>query len=676
MRASLILLVLAFAAPAPVFAAAPRSPAVAAPDGARCLPLAGALEILEDPSGDLAVEAVAAPDRVGWRPDPDATMHFPPTPPVVWGRFTVGPGERSWLTVRTWGTHLQLWAAAPADDPRGWQLVREIRPDRFDSYNLTSWLPLDLDPAAPRTFLIRAQSAWHLILDLAVCSDAGAIRADQTRTLRLGLGAGVLLMMAVLNLALFLWVRDRTSLYFALFELSATAYLVNGSILPVVLPSHWIPGISAFVVGNLVVWSTAFARSFLLTARFLPWLDRFLRGYLVAALILVVLMPFLPGTALYGFSLALGWAAPLAAVLPGILLWRRFRPARLYLPAWGLFGTAALLQTVTGSRLELHTLDVFLVGAVLNAVLVSLAGVDRMRTLREERRRLREEMARAEEERREVERRMMRADRMAALGVVVAGVAHEINNPNNFIHFNLPILRKYLEAMTPSLEQAAAADPDLRLLGLSWPEFREDLDRLIDDMEHGTRRISAIVAALRNHSRLDDVVTRRPGTLRPVVDRVATLVGRQVGRMVRRFEVDVPEGLPPIAMDTGRIEQALINLVVNAGQAADKPDAWIRLSARPGPDGTTVQVRVEDNGTGIAPEILPRIFDPFFTTKGRESGTGLGLGIVERIVAEHEGRITVDSTVGLGTCFTVELPVARATSPGDPRPEPDERRGP
>jgi len=106
----------------------------------------------------------------------------------------------------------------------------------------------------------------------------------------------------------------------------------------------------------------------------------------------------------------------------------------------------------------------------------------------------------------------------------------------------------------------------------------------------------------------------------------------------------------------------LINLVINAGQAADEEDSWVRLSAGPSADQPGwVELQVEDNGAGIPPKILDRIFEPFFTSKGRDQGTGLGLSISHRIVEEHGGRIEVESTVGEGTCFTVLLPAATRT---------------
>jgi signal transduction histidine kinase len=134
------------------------------------------------------------------------------------------------------------------------------------------------------------------------------------------------------------------------------------------------------------------------------------------------------------------------------------------------------------------------------------------------------------------------------------------------------------------------------------------------------------------------------------------LVGKQVEKMVKRFEVDVEADLPPVVANEGKIEQVLINLIINAGQAADKLDSWVKVAGRRVENARQVELVVEDNGCGIPEEIIDRIFDPFFTTKGRDAGTGLGLSISQRIVEEHGGKLSVSSRAGEGSRFVILLP--------------------
>ena len=260
-------------------------------------------------------------------------------------------------------------------------------------------------------------------------------------------------------------------------------------------------------------------------------------------------------------------------------------------------------------------------------------------------------------ERKQAEQQMLRADKMAALGQIIAGVAHEINNPNNFIVFNLPILKRYMEAIHPLLDRQAESQPALKILNMPYDAFWDDLYKLLANMEHGSQRITGIVAELKNYIRSHEAEDRRPADLRQIIQQVMILVGKQVGKMVKRFDVSIAESLPAVAVNAGKIEQVLINLIINAGQAADKEDSWVRVTAQA--SGEFVEIKVEDNGCGIPEETINRIFDPFFTTKSRDAGTGLGLSIAQRIIEEHGGKITVSSELGRGSCFTVQLPISR-----------------
>ncbi len=259
----------------------------------------------------------------------------------------------------------------------------------------------------------------------------------------------------------------------------------------------------------------------------------------------------------------------------------------------------------------------------------------------------------------QAEMQMFRADKMAALGQIIAGVAHEINNPNNFIYFNLPILKRYIEAVRPLLDRCAEDDPDLRILNMPYRVFLEDTDKLIENMQHGSERITGIVSELKNYIRSHEVEDRKPESLDLVIQHVMALVGKQVRKMVKRFDVEVEKDLPLVPMNAGKIEQVLINLVINAGQSANKENSRVSLSAFRDRDGDPfVHLVVEDNGSGVPRNLLSKIFDPFFTTKGRDSGTGLGLAISQRIVEEHGGKIRVESREGQGTRFTIRLPIA------------------
>ncbi len=252
---------------------------------------------------------------------------------------------------------------------------------------------------------------------------------------------------------------------------------------------------------------------------------------------------------------------------------------------------------------------------------------------------------------------LMQAEKMASLGILVSGIAHEINNPNNFISFNIPILKDYLSEIMPIVEKDVANKRDLEFFGMPYPEFRDDIFRLLDNVQHGSERINAIVSDLKEFSRRRD--DRKIGhvDIPKVVDRVVVICRGKIKRLVKTFEVNVSTELPRISTDPYIIEQVLINLLINAGQAADKEDSWIKLNVISGEDRQKdLIIEVMDNGMGMDKDTATRIFNPFFTTKPAGEGTGLGLFVCRNLIEELGGHIEVESEPGKGSTFRVILP--------------------
>jgi PAS domain S-box-containing protein len=261
---------------------------------------------------------------------------------------------------------------------------------------------------------------------------------------------------------------------------------------------------------------------------------------------------------------------------------------------------------------------------------------------------------RAEEEAAQHRDELLRADKMITLGILVSGMAHDINNPNHAIGLNAPLVRDAWHDASVLLDELAAARTDLRIGRIPWSEARGEVSAMIEDIEHASERIRNIVTELRGFALDHDPGTRRNVSVNDIVNASMRVVGKQIARATKDFTMELAENVPLIAGNAQRLEQVVVNLVLNACQALERDDQAIRLTT--GFDGQRVFIRVRDEGRGIAPEHLPNIRTPFFTTKRAEGGTGLGVSVSDRIAGEHGGELTFESELGRGTTATLWLP--------------------
>ncbi|HUK65566.1 MAG TPA: ATP-binding protein [Anaeromyxobacteraceae bacterium] len=255
----------------------------------------------------------------------------------------------------------------------------------------------------------------------------------------------------------------------------------------------------------------------------------------------------------------------------------------------------------------------------------------------------------------EKQRQLIQTEKQASLGQLVAGIAHEINNPIQFIHGNMSILSEAFSDVLPLLDEEAKAHPGLMVARLEYPFFRKQVAVLLKDMVDGAARIAALVRDLkafarRDEGRLDDRVNLN--------EAVAASV-RLLHNQLKHFKVEehLDPSLPPLRGNRTQLQQVVVNTLQNAVEACqEQPGARIRIRTRSEPDNSQVRLSIEDTGCGMNEEVKGRIFDPFFTTKQRSGGTGLGLAITYGIIQQHKGTIEVESRVGQGTTFHYLLP--------------------
>jgi signal transduction histidine kinase len=268
------------------------------------------------------------------------------------------------------------------------------------------------------------------------------------------------------------------------------------------------------------------------------------------------------------------------------------------------------------------------------------------------------------DERKMLETQLVQSEKLASLGQLAAGVAHEINNPIGFISSNLGALDGYFAKLQEMLEayghaEEAIGSPELvnRLKSLreqvELDFLVEDIPLLIKESKDGIGRVGQIVKDLKDFSRVDSNQEWQWANLQHGMDSTLNIVANEL-----KYKADVIKHyspLPEVECLPSQINQVIMNLIVNAAQAIGPERGTITLSN--GVEGETVWIEIADNGSGIPPQSLQKIFDPFFTTKPVGQGTGLGLSLSYGIVKKHNGHITVRSEVGVGTTFRVQLPV-------------------
>jgi len=264
-------------------------------------------------------------------------------------------------------------------------------------------------------------------------------------------------------------------------------------------------------------------------------------------------------------------------------------------------------------------------------------------------------------ERKHLETQLVQSEKLASIGQLAAGVAHEINNPIGYIFSNFGTLEDYLDnlfQMLSAYETAAMASPEVAhnlhamRQKLQIEFLKEDVPGLMRESREGISRVRQIVQDLKDFSRVDSVQDWQATDLHQGIDSTLNIVSSEV-----RFKAEVVKEygqIPEVCCLPSQINQVVMNLVVNAAHAMG-PERG-RIVVRTGCDGDDVWIEVSDNGSGIPKDILPRIFDPFFTTKPIGKGTGLGLSLSYGIVQKHHGSIVVDSEVGRGSTFRVTLP--------------------
>ncbi|MBD3421340.1 MAG: HAMP domain-containing protein [Chitinivibrionales bacterium] len=266
-----------------------------------------------------------------------------------------------------------------------------------------------------------------------------------------------------------------------------------------------------------------------------------------------------------------------------------------------------------------------------------------------------EQRAAAEKERLH-RKQLIQADKMTSLGILVSGVAHEINNPNNLIMLNGDFLKSLFRDIRPVLDAWVQQYPDFRINGLPYSDVRHELDGLLGGILEGSERIEKIVQNLKDFIRVDTGELDEEVDLNAVLDSAVFITNNLIKKATRNFGLEKAPDVPPVKGNHQQLEQVVINLLTNACQSLENDSA--ALYARTSFDrlGNAAMVEVVDQGKGIPGKDMHHVFDPFYTTKRESGGTGLGLSISYSIMQAHHGELQLTSQPGAGTLARILLP--------------------
>ncbi len=356
----------------------------------------------------------------------------------------------------------------------------------------------------------------------------------------------------------------------------------------------------------------------------------------------------------YGFAVKQGNGQMLALVSEGLALSKISGKYKQIYNQWiGLLPTDSRITLQRFIKIGAVLLGVFsLLLALILLWTWTLKRQVRMRTID-----LKREVAQRERAMQQLQKhqqQLIQADKMTSLGVLVSGVAHEINNPNALVLLNLPQLQRAWADIAPVLDEHYQRQGDFSVGRIPYAQMREDIPEMLAEMYDSSSRIKHIVENLRDFSQRNDTPPMLATDLNEVARGVMQLLANPIKKATDHFSLELCEPLPPVNGNKQRLEQIVINLLLNACQAIAERSQSLIL--RTGSRAREVWIEVEDQGCGIKREHLSQLRDPFFTTRREAGGTGLGLSISATIAEEHGGRLEFQSEPGQGTRARLILP--------------------
>jgi two-component system, NtrC family, sensor kinase len=669
------------------------------------------ISFVEDPSGTLTFTQVA---QLGtFVPVSDETPNFGISQSVFWLKIQ--------LLNRTDEVRYLLQVSQPAlDEIDFWHrqadgnlhYVRggECRPFNEREYFDPNYIfSVRLDTGRVNEIYIRLSSKDNLKIPVLIGTQKTIQETNKIRDFIFGLFAGIMLVMFLYNAFIYATVRDNTYLYYILYLATVilTQISIQGYTFQYLWPeSTWLAQWSPFIFSPAVgIGAALFMRVFLNTRYYVPRFDAgFIYFFMAYAAAVVLAIAGLFHISYFLITMVASLLSMYMLVAAVFVFRRGYKPARFFLLAWSLFlfGVTVYAMTNLGLLpLNNFTFYVMPLGAAAEVVLLSLALADRINVLKKEKeqsqaeallisqqnqkliseqnvvleQKVHERTLELEETNEELQTtlvnlkdaqaQLVNAEKMASLGQLTAGIAHEINNPINFVSANLKPLRTDIQevievvSIYDSIKSKDDLDKGLREVEsfkkrVDYDYLTAEINTLLNGIEDGAKRTAEIVSGLKNFSRLDESDLKE-ANINEGIESTLIILRSSIPRNV---EVITKLGsLPSIECYPGKLNQVFMNLMTNAVYAMSKQTKHEknRLTITTFFKDEKVYAVFEDTGIGMTKEVMDKIFEPFFTTKDVGEGTGLGMSIVFKIIESHKAKIEVESEPGSGTKITLAL---------------------
>lgn len=583
--------------------------------------------------------------------------------------------------------------------------VQKISERKYNDQNFI--FNIKIPNGSMQAFFLKVKSGDPSIIPISVGTTQIIFESQIIRELIFGIYSGIIIVMFLYNLFIYFSVRDNNYLYYIayLFFVGITQLILQGYTYKYLWPnSPWFANQSIILFGSSSgIAGALFIRHFLLVKKYAPLLNKGLNIIIIIYLVAIPLRALGYDSLSYKIVNALaGIITVYSTIIAVIIVKKKFRPAKFFLLAWSIFIIGVIIFVLANLGILPYnnfTSNIMPLGSAIEIILLSFALADRINILKKEKEESQAQVLETLQENsriineqnilleskvkertselettnknlKETQSQLVNAEKMASLGQLTAGIAHEINNPINFVISNIKPLKSDVEDVFSLLEKyndiKDAENIHEKLKEIN--DFKEkndtaylftEINQLLKGIDEGAIRTVEIVKGLKKFAHIDETGFKSTNLIEGL-DSTLIILNSSIKSGKIKVIKEYDSKFPKINCLGGQINQVFMNIINNAIQAMaeiNDPQKENVLTIRTTTKDNNAIIGIKDNGPGISDKIKNKIFDPFFTTKAVGSGTGLGLSISYTIIKDHKGEITIESEVGKGTEFIISLPI-------------------